>query len=337
MRRVLDPPALWYHDLCSCLQCSIAGLIALYRTNPLTVLGAAWEFYYVPGDCRFEEFYYPCANAGVLESMAPYHAARSTWHYPDDAAQGWEDIKLHLNQGKSAIVAVDNYYLPFRPAHRDVHAAHLITIWGFDEEANTVYIADPMPPAFCGPIDMEDFAAARNSSCPNDGSDDFFADSAIANRWLEVDLPAAYPVITVKWVREIVASNIKRYRASAPATTVELTGLKGLETYLNDLAQKDKPRYFEELYTFGWAMQANTGLHAEFLKLAGKSLEEPELVEVGRWVDRIAHHWTALRVTGAQGRLNRSINQDRIRRRADSMMADYNTAINWMTRLVQAL
>ena len=58
---VTEPePELWYRDLISCLQATFGSLLARQGADPLSVLGAGWQFLHLPGDVRSEEFYYPC-------------------------------------------------------------------------------------------------------------------------------------------------------------------------------------------------------------------------------------------------------------------------------------
>src|SRR6185312_7338475 len=106
------------------------------------------------------------------------------------------------------IVAVDNFYLPFRPAYQDIHAGHLIIVYGFDEESELVYVLDSMPPAFMGPIALADLKAARSSLNPTDNRDDFFSNAPVANRWLEINFNAPSPQLTRTWVANVIHANL---------------------------------------------------------------------------------------------------------------------------------
>ncbi len=272
--------------------------------DPVLTMGAKWEFCYLPRDVCREEFYYPCRWPSVAASLAPYHPITSRWHSPLDAKTGWEEVRQCVAQGKLAIVAEDNYYLPFRPAYHDVHAAHLIVVYGFDDEAEQAYVLECTPPAFSGAIALADLMAARDSTCGIVGDRDFFFTGApIANRWLEVEITGDFPMLTRDWVMEVLESNLKDFRL--PATPEAMVGIDGAARYLSSVCDRvgnsDGKATLEELYVFGWVMQAVSALHADFLFQASQRLDWIRLAELGRRVDRVAHYWTPLRMTGAHG------------------------------------
>ncbi|HST66657.1 MAG TPA: BtrH N-terminal domain-containing protein, partial [Mycobacteriales bacterium] len=185
-RLVTGPVRFWYRDLVSCLQATVATVLLRDGHDPLEVLGAAWEFRWIPGDVRSEEFYYPCRYAGDLgRSLAPRHPVRSAWRRPADPADPLAEIRAAVAADRLLVAAVDNFHLPFRPAFGDVHAAHLVVLSGLDERRGLVYLSDAMPPAFAGPIPVPDFLAAWSSANPADEQDDFFSDAGIDRRLLE--------------------------------------------------------------------------------------------------------------------------------------------------------
>jgi len=339
MKMVLSPIAAWPHDdVASCLMTCIATVLARHGHDPRLVLGANWDFYYPPGDFRREEYYYPCRFADLARCIMPYHPLSSRWHLPASAAAGEAEVKDATRRGTPALVAVDNYYLHFRPAHRDVHAAHLVVVYGFDEEAGAMYVLDSTPPGYNGPLDAGELRAARGSGNPLDDRDTFFATAPVAHRWLEIEVNGPFPALTREWVAGVVDQNLRRFREAPPGPA--FSGQDGLRRYLDDLCARAATESgdgaaLEELYVVGWAVQGTTALHAAFLMTAGRLLGWDRLSEAGRRVDRLAHHWTALRMMGAHGLKAPQDMAPRLRHRAALLLGDQEQALlelQWLLR-----
>ncbi len=285
-------PAFWYRDTISCLQATFATLLQHAGHDPLTVLGAGWEFLYLPGDVRGEEFYYPCREPGDLgRALAPHHPVRARWHHApaDDPLSALAGV---LAAGGLPIAAVDNFHLPFRPAFHDVHAAHLVVVYGVDRVRGLVHVSDAMPPAFSGPIRFEDFLAASGSANPADEQDAFFSDAHIAHRYLTVEFGESFPALDREWLRTALRSNVDGF---------DRAGVVGFVDGLAAAAEAGEPDPLRAAYTFGWGMQAQASLHGELLRRQGARWPAPELSEAGRQIEAVAHAWTGLRVTAAHG------------------------------------
>ncbi|MFD0527296.1 BtrH N-terminal domain-containing protein [Kitasatospora arboriphila] len=174
------PPEFWYRDLASCLQATFGSVLLRADHDPLEVLGTAWQFLYRPGEVRSEEFYFPTRYEGDLgRGIAPHHPLTSVWRTPDDPADPLAGLRAALDADRLVIAAVDNHHLPFRPAYHDVHAAHLVTVFGLDEHRGLVHVADATPAAFRGAVPLDAFLAAWDSANPSDVQDAFFSDSRI--------------------------------------------------------------------------------------------------------------------------------------------------------------
>lgn len=307
--------------------------------DPIQTLGAVWDFYYLPEDLRKEEYYAPCRWPGLAESLLPYHPVTSSWHQPNDPEIGWLQVKEALQNGSPVIVAVDNFYLPFRPAYQDIHAGHLILVYGFDEETEQVYVLDSMPPAFMGPIDLAALKASRSSLNPTDEEDYFFSNAPVANRWLELHIHDPFPQFTEKWVMDVINANVHRF--VTPCAGSALSGMSGLARYFDQLNERLATSAghdaLEELYVLGWSIQASTGLHADFLMQVGKQLNWYQLASIGRRVARIAHHWTALRMLGAHGRAHPTQIGERLILRATQLVTDQQLVIDQLKVLLEDL
>ena len=297
------PVPAWCRDLVSCLQATFATLLLHRGHDPLAVLGAHWEFRYRPGDVRSEEFYFPERVPGdLLASIAPHHPVGSRWA-AGHGERPLEAIATQLRAGRPVIAAVDNFHLPFRPAFGDVHAAHLLVVYGLDEGRGLVHVSDAMPPAFAGPISVEAFLRSWSSENPRDVQDAFFSDAGIGRRYLDVTIGSPFPALDAAFLHLVLDANRRSFAEGG--ADGDWCGRAGLARYLDDLLRRavtGDARALEEAYPFGWGMQAQAGLHGELLRTWGHRHAVPALREAGRLVERVAHAWTGLRMTAAHGR-----------------------------------
>lgn len=353
--RVVDGPVLpWYRDLISCLQAVFATTLIHAGHEPLDVLGNHWEFLFQPGEVRSEEFYFPCRYAGDLgRSLAPHHPVSSRWERPAHEAEPFTEICAAVLADRPIIAAVDNFYLPFRPAYGDVHAAHLVVVWGLDEERGLVYVADAMPPAFHGAIGVDDFLRAWGSANPRDVQDAFFSDAGIDRRLLVVTIGEPFPDVDHAFLRRALSTNLELFRAG-DLQTGDLragdlqvggqahgwAGTAGLRRFLDALVERARAgeaRALEETYPFGWGMQAQSSLHGEFLRTWGARLDLPALREAGRLVEGVAHAWTGLRITAAHGRHDPAAAAPDLARHARLLFRQYEAAIDGVHEAREAL
>ncbi|MET7680660.1 BtrH N-terminal domain-containing protein [Streptomyces sp. NPDC005423] len=297
-------PELWYRDLVSCLQATFGSVLAREGADPLAVLGAGWRFLHLPGDVRSEEFYYPCpadqSGPDLGAALAPHHELRARWWQPADETDVWREVRETLAEDRLVIAAVDNYHLPFRPAYGDVHAAHLVVIYGLDETRGVVYVSDAMPPAFRGAVPIEEFLRSWGSANPTDVQDAFFSDSRIGRRCLDVRLDASPPPLTPELLGGFLRADADLFTTAGP----DRTGLAGYDAFAAELLDRCRAGdagALRELYPFGWGMQAQASLHGELLRRCGHRWGDPALAGAGRAVEAVAHAWTGLRFTGAHG------------------------------------
>ncbi len=327
-RWLIDGVISWRHDLVGCLWTSAATMLAYHCAPVLETLGAAWGFRHWPEDLRREEYYYPCPpGVSLYEAMAPYHPVRSAWHEPADAEQGWMQARDVVLSGKPVVVAADNFYLPFRPAYQDVHTNHMVVLYGFDEARGTATVLDAVPPKFNGEITIAELTAARDSGNPQlHDRDMFFTDNPLRNRWLEVEVDtAAFPPFDLDTITRTIRRNLDGFWAGGndKGNHNGYAGMIGQALYLDDvtgrLAGGENIR--DELFLVAGAVLANTALHADWLALAAKTTQIPAFAEAGRDVERIAHHWTAIRIMSALTPSG-DVSQVRLRRRVSALQGD---------------
>ena len=298
-------PEWWYRDLVSCLQATFGTVLARAGADPLSVLGASWRFLHLPGDIRSEEFYYPCVPdaAGEIDlgaALAPHHELHARWWQPADEDDVWQEVRRTLAEDRLVIAAVDNFHLPFRPAYGDVHAAHLVVVYGLDETRGVVYVSDAMPPAFRGAVPIGEFLRSWGSLNPADWQDAFFSASQIGRRCLDVRLDATPAPLTPELLGGYLRADIEANASGIAART----GLAGFDAFTKELLERCRAGDADaltELYPFGWAMQAQASLHGELLRRCGRQWDDPQLAGAGRAVELVAHAWTGLRFTGAHG------------------------------------
>lgn len=129
---------------------------------------------------RLEEFAWPGrAATAALAQRAGLDIVLSGGEADDGLA-------AQLSAGGEAIVAVDAYELPYRPAFRRVHAARTILVRAGASPAE-VLVEDGWPPAWSGTIAAADLARARLSNNPAEPvREPLFSGTPIARRWWTV-------------------------------------------------------------------------------------------------------------------------------------------------------
>ncbi|MBW8303633.1 MAG: BtrH N-terminal domain-containing protein [Brevundimonas sp.] len=96
-------------------------------------------------------------------------------------------LRRHLDQGLPAIVAVDSYHLPYRPAFQRVHAGRTLVVRR--GSAGGVWIEDLWPPAWRGEAPWEVLALARASKVPRVAElEPVFSGVPITRRWWSFDV-----------------------------------------------------------------------------------------------------------------------------------------------------
>ncbi|MFG2049504.1 BtrH N-terminal domain-containing protein [Micromonospora sp. NPDC048935] len=337
MKLLLKDLPFWFHDLGNCLHDCFGTLLLRQGFDPVEALGAGWEFHHDPAQVRGEEYYHPAPRPTLGENLFPFHPVRARWQEPADAQEAWAGIRASIQDGRPVLAAVDNFYMPIRPAFGDVHAAHLVVVWGFDDEAREVYLLEATPPLFSGPLAFDDFLRARgsaNEARPNT-RDYFFAGPRIRHRWIDVEFTGPAPEVTAAWVGEVVAHNVRGWLEPGDPGR---GGLAGLRHWLADVAGRDdRAGALAELYSVGWAAQAAAALHADFLRATGNRLRCDALVHAGRQVDRLAHQWTGLRIFGAHGSTTGDRYAAELSRRTRLLLADHEDVLEQLTAAIRRL
>jgi butirosin biosynthesis protein H-like len=332
----------WRHELTGCLHVAMGVLLKHRGHDPLEVLGASWGFYHDPADLRREEYYFPARRGSLLADLAPYHPVSSRWHAAT-GAEAWSRVRDTIAAGQPVAVAADNYYLPFRPAFRDVHTNHLVVVYGFDDDRAEALVADPVPPSYQGPISYADLAAARGSDNPvRHGRDLFFTDNPIGNRWLTIETADVMPAFDQDFVAAAVGRNLADFgdTGTSGAGTVSYAGAEGQRRFLGDIADRlaaGDEGAVDEAFVVAGPVLAQTALHASWLSRAARDFAEPGLAEAARRVERVAHHWSAIRIVVASSRAAPAAAAGPLRRRATALADDHWRALDDIARIIGAV
>ncbi|HST48450.1 BtrH N-terminal domain-containing protein [Jatrophihabitans sp.] len=330
MKVELDGVRPWRHDLAGCLHACVGTLVDHAGFPPLEVLGSFWGFYYRPGDIRPEEYYFPCPDGrSLVASLAPHHPVGSRWWWPEDAEQGWQQVREQVAAGVPVAVAVDNFELPFRPAYRDVHSNHLVVVRGFDDERQTVSVLDAIPPFFSGELPLAVLTAARDSANrPAHARDMFFADDPIGNRWLQLLVedgpggrqpagadPAGY-----------LAGNLREFQAGSEPGCYR--GRDGIARFLADMCDRLAAGYgiTDELFVVAGVALAGAAVHADWVAETGRRQQLPGWPELARQISRTAYHWTAIRILAALSRTG-DVPATRLRARRAALLAELDRTL----------
>ena len=124
----------------------------------------------------------------LLASLAPHHPIDSRWRWPDDAEQGWLQVREQvLRPAPRSRSRWTTSRLPFRPAYQDVHSNHLVIVHGFDDETADRLGARRDPAVLRRRAAAPVLTAARAPANRSvHARDMFFADNPIGNRWLQL-------------------------------------------------------------------------------------------------------------------------------------------------------
>jgi len=106
----------------------------------------------------------------------------------------------HLATGRPAIVAVDAYFLPFRPAYRRVRSSRTVLARRAD---GAIHIQDLWGPPAEGTVSREVLDEARFSEVPLDvGREPLFAGNPVEGVWLTVEASPLRFSDGAAWARE---------------------------------------------------------------------------------------------------------------------------------------
>ncbi len=157
------------------------------------LLGAAWHFGpFNEGGPALCEYNLPISWDSYSHLLAQFAAIKLETHELDDGDDAYDRLDL----GQPVVLAVDSFYLPYRPAYLKVHSARTLIATQIDRAEEKVQIADVWMPSYSGNISLADLERARSSSVPSDFErEPLYAGIPLQRRWWTLAL-LGEPLIT---------------------------------------------------------------------------------------------------------------------------------------------
>jgi hypothetical protein len=163
------------------------------------LLGLRWSFG-LPA-FSFEEiteYSLPLNPTPLAAALAARGDVRIVRHEGD----GEVSLYDHLAAGGPAIVAIDAWYFPFRPAYRQVHSSRTVLISG-EAGDGRFRVADSWGPAAESTVSRQELDAARSSAVPLDvNREPLFAGNPVGRVWFTVAASPLRVDDAAAWARE---------------------------------------------------------------------------------------------------------------------------------------
>lgn len=202
--------------------------------------------------------------------------------------KGYEELKNILRAGNPAYIFVDMVYFPYLALPENAHfGAHTIAVFGIDETADTVYIADRGKKPVTATI--EELEQARNSKFPP---------FPPKNKLLKIH----YPITTTPFEKGIV-EGIKESCETMLHPPIKNIGLAGMQKWAKLVT--GWPQQFKGMNmlgclfnTFVYIEVGGTGgsafrpMYARFLKEAANILNKPALLEAAELFEASGKLWS---------------------------------------------
>ena len=189
-------------------------------------LGARWSFGAPQLTRALTEYSFPI---GYVEQVL-----RRTGIRLIEYRAATEELLAHLQRGRGAVVAVDSFYLPYRPAYNRVHSSRTILVRGASQ--GTCWIDDRWPPGYRGAMPLRHLIEAMSSEVPHDPvREPIFSGVPIGGTWFTAVLDAMPEVADLgTWLIDLIAELVCE-AAETDAQAGEPLGLRGFEISLPGL------------------------------------------------------------------------------------------------------
>lgn len=174
------------------------------------MLGLRWSFGLPSSPLEsIPEYGLPLNPTPILTALAERGGLRIV-RYEGDSEVSLYD---HLAVGRPAIVAVDAYFFPYRPAWRQVRSSRTV-LASREEEGDDIHIRDLWGPPAEGTVSREVMDAARFSDVPLDvNREPLFAGNPVGGVWFTVEAsplrfedPAAWSRERLAWLYDEMAT-----------------------------------------------------------------------------------------------------------------------------------
>lgn len=202
------------------------------------LLGLRWSFGRPrSGLDALTEYSLPLNPTEILDALEVRGGIRIERHVGDSK----RSLHEHLASGQPAIVAIDAYYLPFRPAYHRIHSSRTVLVRKGGAAGETL-IHDGWAPASEGVLCARDLDRARFSMVPMDPErEPLFAGKPVLGEWFNLDVTRLPLKTDAGWVVSMI-DTLKREMMQSAMDDRGTYGLSALRDFLRwlDLALNDR-------------------------------------------------------------------------------------------------
>ena len=162
------------------------------------LLGMRWSFGLPAADPgTLNEYSLPLNPTPLPEALARRGGLRIVRHEGD----GDGSLYACLAAGAPAIVAVDAWYFPYRPAYRRVHSSRTVLVRAGEE--GRFRVQDSWGPPAEGTVSRQELEAARFSAVPRDlDREPLFSGNPVGGVWFTVEAGPVQIGDAAAWSRE---------------------------------------------------------------------------------------------------------------------------------------
>jgi hypothetical protein len=165
------------------------------------LLGLRWSFGWPSAPLEtITEYGLPLNPTPILIALEQRGGLRIACH-PGD---GEVSLHGHLATGRPAIVAIDAFFFPFRPAWRRVRSSRTVLVQRRDSDGEgQIHVQDLWGPPAEGTVSREELDAARFSAVPLDvNREPLFAGNPVGGVWFTVEASPLRFADAAAWSRE---------------------------------------------------------------------------------------------------------------------------------------
>lgn len=189
----------------SSLFANVARLVA--AADPVwgdARLGVRWGLGLPRDGVELAEYTWPLHPTPFPELLARRGGVLVRAHHGDDTVP----LRDLVNTGAAAVVAVDSYYLPYRPAFGRVHSGRTLLVRA-GPSPDQARVDDLWTPAFGGPVEWNHIDRARRSTVQYDAlREPLFSGSPIRGAWYSVEVAPLAPGDPVVWLAGLLGATV---------------------------------------------------------------------------------------------------------------------------------
>ena len=264
-------------------------LLDLNGPHSAALLGVSWHMAeFTPDTPAATEFDLPMRWEDYGDLLAAHSGIGLEYHACDEAGEAFDRLAL----GQPVILAVDSYYLPYRPAYRRINAARSLIATGIDRATDTVEILDTWMPTYRGPLALEVLDQARASLVPHDvRREPLYAGEPLRRRWWALALRSAPTIAGPGGVEQVMSALVAQATAGVVRTPTAYA-LERSRVCVAAVLAESSPQALTARRSAALWLRGEIGLRAyllNFLQLAAALLEDDLMTaEIRIWAPHLA-------------------------------------------------